>query len=87
MRSRSVDGIASNEEHVRLKIYEGDIPLADAGAELLKLTLANHHRLESLTRNLYQLVRSAQPPSPPGRHVAMSKMINDPKRRIKKSNR
>lgn len=42
MRSRSVDTITSNDQYVRLKIFDGLIPLGEAGAELLRLALLDH---------------------------------------------
>lgn len=41
---RVVDTVASDDENVRLKIYDGDLPLGNAGNELLQLALASHHR-------------------------------------------
>lgn len=44
--------IASNEEYVRLRIYEGDLKVDDAAAELLRMERAQHaetrRRLEEL---------------------------------------
>lgn len=34
--------ITSNEDHVRLKIYEGDLQLSEAAEELLRIEKAQH---------------------------------------------
>jgi len=44
MKSRSVETVASDEENLRLRIYDGEIPLTEAGREL-NLMLANRLRL------------------------------------------
>jgi hypothetical protein len=56
-KTKMVSSVASDDEHVRMKIYDGDIPLGEAGGELLKLALASHHRSEEtrlLTRLLFE---------------------------------
>lgn len=40
MKSRLVDTVVNNDEYLRLRIYDGEIPLAEAGAELLRLKTA-----------------------------------------------
>jgi hypothetical protein len=42
MKSKLVDTVASNEEHVRLRIFEGDLPADEATAELLRLEREQH---------------------------------------------
>lgn len=42
MKSRSVDSIAGNEDYVRLRIFDGDLQISEAGAELLRLEKAQH---------------------------------------------
>lgn len=44
MKSRKVNTVTSDEEMVRLDIFEGRIPLENAGDRLLELALAQHHR-------------------------------------------
>lgn len=46
--SKSVETITSNEGLVRMKIYDGDLELGDAGAELVRL--ANAQRDAALDR-------------------------------------
>lgn len=48
--SRKIDTVSSDEEQVRLNIYDGVIPLGEAGAELLKLALAQMHRSDAVAR-------------------------------------
>ena len=40
MKSTSVDYITSNEQHVRMMIYDGDLPLDQAKDELLRIERA-----------------------------------------------
>lgn len=42
--------VASDEENVRLTIFDGVIPLGEAGDRLLELALAQNHRLDSLSK-------------------------------------
>lgn len=42
MKTKSVETIASNDEHVRLAIYDGDLSIGEAGAELLRLAQEQH---------------------------------------------
>lgn len=42
MKSRAVDTITSNEDHVRLRIFDGDLPIDQAGAELLRIEREQH---------------------------------------------
>ena len=37
MKTRLVDTVTSNEEYVRLRIYDGAVPLDEAGAELIAI--------------------------------------------------
>lgn len=50
MKSRKVTTVTSDEEMIRLDIYEGRIPLAEAGDRLLELALAQHHRADTMVR-------------------------------------
>lgn len=40
MKSKSVETIISNEQHVRMRIFDGDFQVADASAELLRIVQA-----------------------------------------------
>jgi hypothetical protein len=42
MKSRLVDAITSNEDSVRLRIFDGDLPADEATAELLRIERAQH---------------------------------------------
>lgn len=55
MRYREVDTVTSNEGHVRLRIYDGDLKIDDAAAELLRIERAQHEaecKRHSETREL-----------------------------------
>lgn len=56
MKARKVDTVTSNEENVRLMIYDGVIPLGEAGGELLRLALAEHHRGTDARAALWRMV-------------------------------
>lgn len=55
MKHRTVDTIVSPEEEVRLRIYDGDIPLENAGVEILKLLIeltgTNNRMMARLSRH------------------------------------
>lgn len=42
MKSRAVQTITSNEEYVRMRIFDGDLPVSEAAAELLRIERAHH---------------------------------------------
>lgn len=44
MKSKKVDTVASDEENVRLRIYDGVIPLDEAGHELVALARSEARR-------------------------------------------
>ena len=77
--------VTTNEEHVRLKVHEGDLHPENAGAELLRLALASHYRLEAMVRVAADLAFHARFSGfrPKPRRAVLSKMINDPARRKK----
>ena len=52
MKSRKVDTVTTTEEHIRLQIYDGAIPLGEAGNKLLELTLLEFHRGEAIRREI-----------------------------------
>lgn len=47
-----LDTITSNEQHVRLKIYDGDLKIDDALAELLRIERAQNDALRREIREL-----------------------------------
>lgn len=40
MKSKQVDTVTSNESYVRLRIFDGDLLISEAGAELLRIAQA-----------------------------------------------
>ncbi len=42
MKSRTIDTITSNEDHVRMRIFDGDLPISDAAFELIRIERAQH---------------------------------------------
>jgi hypothetical protein len=54
--SKTVDTVTSNDENVRLRIYDGVIPLGDAGDELLQMALANNRRLAEQNKVMHNLL-------------------------------
>jgi hypothetical protein len=57
MKSRSVDYVTSNEELVRLRIFDGELPAHDAYRELWELEKAQH---EATWRQYREYVSAAQ---------------------------
>jgi len=55
MKTKTVETITSNEEMVRLRIFDGDLNVSDAAAELLRLERAQHAE----TRRLLAECRAA----------------------------
>jgi hypothetical protein len=51
MKLKTVDSVSSNEGHVRLKIYDGDLGIDEAGAELIRIykAQADHERRRAQT--------------------------------------
>lgn len=56
MKSRSVDYITSNEQHVRMQIFDGDLKIDDAAAELLRIERAQHDATRARVRELSEQV-------------------------------
>lgn len=52
MKSTAVDYITSNEQHVRMQIFDGDLKIDDAAAELLRLERAQHDATRARVREL-----------------------------------
>lgn len=46
MKSKEVMTITSNEEYVRMRIYDGDLRIDDAAAELLRIERAQKKSLQ-----------------------------------------
>ena len=42
MKTRTVETVTTNEEHVRMRVFDGDLPADEATAELLRLERAQH---------------------------------------------
>lgn len=42
MKSRTVETVTSNEGQVRLRIFDGDLQVSEAGAELLRMLQAQY---------------------------------------------
>lgn len=58
MKAKSVPTVTSSEEHVRLKIYDGELPLADATTELVRIELTQKNaRLRTLNAALVEALR------------------------------
>lgn len=60
MKSRTVTTITSNDELVRQRIFDGVIPLGDAGAELLQMALNSGQRLDQIVPNLNAYIRNCE---------------------------
>ncbi len=52
MKSCSVDYITSNEQHVRMMIFDGNLNIDDAAAELLRIERAQHDATRARVREL-----------------------------------
>lgn len=52
MKARAVDYITSNEEHVRMQIFDGDLRIDEAGAELLRVERAQHDATRTRVKEL-----------------------------------
>ncbi len=44
--------VTSNEEYVRLRIFDGELPISEAGAELLRIERAQHEATRARLREL-----------------------------------
>jgi len=43
MKTKDVKTVTSNEDYVRLRIFDGDLQVSNAGAELLRIERAQHN--------------------------------------------
>jgi hypothetical protein len=59
MKSRLVDTITSNEDSVRLRIFDGDLPADQATAELLRIELAQHEVTRRRLREAYAVIEGS----------------------------
>lgn len=57
MKSQKVETAAGDEEFVRLDIFDGRIPLGEAGDRLLELALAHHARSQNTNSFLLHHMR------------------------------
>jgi hypothetical protein len=56
MKSRLIDTIASNEDSVRMRIFDGDLPADEATAELLRIERAQHEVTRRRLREAYAVI-------------------------------
>jgi hypothetical protein len=42
MKTKLVDAVTNNEDYVRLRIFDGDLQISEAAAELLRLERSQH---------------------------------------------
>jgi len=57
MKQRKITTVTTDEEMVRLAIYDGEIPLGEAGGRLLELALLQHHRGDAVLRHLSDMTK------------------------------
>lgn len=61
MKSKVIGTTVTNDDqHMRLRIYDGDIPINEAGGELLRLALDQHHRISEIVRDNRKNIISMQ---------------------------
>jgi hypothetical protein len=58
MKSRLVDTITSNEDSVRLRIFDGDLPADEAMAELLRIERIQHEVTRRHMHGLRELLET-----------------------------
>jgi len=58
MRTREVDTITSNEGHIRLKIFDGDLQISEAAQELLRLEREQNRSLRRQIAEMQARFRS-----------------------------
>ena len=85
MKSRLEDTIVSPEQEVRLRIFDGDIPLENGGVEILKMlialtgtsnrTLAKMSRHEEYIRAVLDQLRLRPEPQPLTRWQHLKKAV------------
>jgi hypothetical protein len=56
MKSRSVNTITNNEDSVRMRIFDGELPADEAIAELLRIERAQHEATLRLLRQAYAVI-------------------------------
>jgi hypothetical protein len=57
MKSTSVETVTNNEDYVRLRIYDGEIPMDQAGAELLRLNALQRVRDNDRVKRMMAMTR------------------------------
>lgn len=60
MKYREEDTIASPEEEVRLRIYDGDIPLENAGVEILRMLIGLKGQARRNENAAYLLLKATE---------------------------
>ena len=60
MKTKTVETIVSNEEHVRLRIYDGELPADEAVKELLRIEVAQHGETKRRLMQAYDEIRALQ---------------------------
>jgi hypothetical protein len=56
MKSRLVNTITSNEDSVRLRIFDGELPADEATVELLRIERAQHEVTRRRLREAYAVI-------------------------------
>jgi hypothetical protein len=59
MKSRLIANVTSNEDSVRLRIFDGDLPADEAMAELLRIERAQHEVTRRRLREAHAVIESA----------------------------
>jgi hypothetical protein len=57
MKSKAIDHVTSNEEYVRQRIFDGELPIDAAAAELLRLERAQNDALRRRLSDLEARIR------------------------------
>jgi hypothetical protein len=57
MKSKTVTTITSNEEYVRMRIFDGDLKIEDAAAELLRIEQAQYEATRHELARAYRMLR------------------------------
>lgn len=59
-KAKEVGTVASNEEFVRMRIYDGDLKIDDAADELLRLERAQHAETRRQLREALEILARLQ---------------------------
>ena len=60
MKTRSVHTVTSSDEHVRLKVYDGDLTPEGAGKELLQLAVKTADRADAQAKENHRLISALE---------------------------